>query len=154
MEKIQFDTGVKEFECGGGILRVNFSDYNTYKRLLDMKEYVNNLIDKYETEINNYINGHEKDSMEKQTVYSFDIMYKIDKEVKQELEKVFNIDNDFDKIFNGVNVFSINNKGKMIIQDFIEAIVPIIKKDLAHAEQNEISKYVGNREERRKRNKR
>lgn len=150
MEEIVFDTGVKRYKCGGDVLTFNPKDPNFCDRFYDLKyslERIENDIDYFDKELK-----EEEIDEEEKTKRLFDKMVEIDKEIKQKLNETFGNGNDFEKIFDGVNCLAINTNGNRVIVEFINALIPIIENTI-QKDNEEIIKRVGNREQRRARNK-
>lgn len=121
MEKLKFDSGVREYQINdGGILRFNPSDPNVYDRLVDtnykLQEVEKRLVEK---------GAALKENGTAEAVIK--IMAEADKEAKALLNWVFGGDNDFDKLFSGVNVMAVGENGERIITNFLAVITPIIE---------------------------
>ena len=118
MEKIKFDSGVKQYEINGhAVLRFNPSDPNLYKRF---------------KEVGDYLLGLEKEVSAKSKSVStgldmIDILSEYDKTMKEKLRYVFGADNDFEAIFEGENVMALASNGEMIITNFLNGILPIVE---------------------------
>lgn len=147
MKKITFNTGVEEFEINGGkVLRFNPADINVYKRLFDAQEKIMGieagLVEKAKTFGEN-ASG--------ETVIS--LLAEADAEMKQLLGEIFGSENDFDEIFDGVNVMSPCSNGERVITNFLAAIMPIVVQGAERAAKAQASADAatikGNRAQRR-----
>lgn len=120
MEKLTFDTGIREFEINGnGILRFNPGDPNVYARLLDsMKE-----IEKVE---NDLVDQSKQIAQDDGTAV-LRLMAQADKRMKKILTGVFGPENDFDKIMGGVNVMAVCGNGERAITNLLNVLTPIIQ---------------------------
>ena len=122
MKKFIIDTGIEEFEINGGkILRFNPSDINLYKRFIDAQEEMlaveKKLVAKAEAAGDN-VNG--------ETVIL--LLSEADAEMKAVLNRVFGEGNDFNDIFEGVNLMSVASNGERVVTNFVAAILPIIEE--------------------------
>lgn len=124
MEKLIFDTGVKEYKINGsGILRFNPSDPNVYARFLDAMEKIQTvekkLVDKA-AEIE-YAGDQEQSG-----AAVLRMMAEADREIKEILAQVFGAGNDFDKILGGVNLLAVAGNGERVITNLLQALQPIM----------------------------
>ena len=153
MKKLNFDTGIQEFDINGtGILRFNPSDPNVYNRFFESKDRIDKLAEEY--------TGKEKDAegvhldekgwpAEKQLAF----MRELDTKIKDELSYVFGKENDFDSIFAGVNLLAATTHGDLVITNFLTAILPVIEngaQKYAEVQKNEALRTANlNRDQRR-----
>ena len=124
MEKLIFDTGVKEYKINGsGILRFNPSDPNVYARFLDAMEKIQmvekKLVDK--TAEIEYAGDQEQSG-----AAVLRMMAEADREIKEILAQVFGAGNDFDKILGGVNLLAVAGNGERVITNLLQALQPIM----------------------------
>ena len=120
MEKLTFDSGIREFEINGsGVLRFNPGDPNVYARLLGAMDE---------------IKAVEADLVEKAKCVQDDdgaavlrLMTQADKRMKEILSGVFGNENDFDQILGGVNVMAVCGNGERAITNLLNALTPIIQ---------------------------
>ena len=122
MEKIIFDSGVKEYEINNnGVLRFNPSDPNVYARFFDaaeqIKEIEKDLIEKGKALANDEENGEA----------AVRFMQEADKKVKEQLNQVFGAGNDFNKLLGGVNLLAVAINGERVVTNLMQALVPIIE---------------------------
>lgn len=145
MEKISFDTGVKEYEINGSaILRFNPSDPNVYARFLDAIPRIQALGSEY---LDQAKSGENQTSPAEICIKA---MQEVDSKAKDILNEVFGCGNDFHKIFAGVNVVALRLDGKTrVIDGFFEAMRPIMEggiKLLVDQENAAVEKYAGDLE--------
>ena len=147
MKKFTIDTGIEEFEINGGkILRFNPADINLYKRFIDAQEEMlaveKKLVAKAEAA---------GDDMNGEAVIL--LLSEADAEMKDVLNRVFGEGNDFNNIFEGVNLMSVATNGERVVTNFVAAILPIIEKGAQKAAraqaQGAAAKIRGNRAARR-----
>lgn len=147
MKKFTIDTGIEEFEINEGkILRFNPSDINLYKRFIDAQDEIltveKRLVEKAEATGDN-VTGE----------MVILLLSEADAEMKEILNRVFGEGNDFNDIFEGVNLMSVATNGERVVTNFLEAILPTIEegaKKAAHAQaQGDAAQIRGNRAARR-----
>lgn len=120
MEKLNFDSGIREFEINGnGILRFNPGDPNVYARLMDALDEIKAV----ESDLVEQANGIPQDD----GAAALRIMAEADKKVKEILSNVFGRDNDFDEIMGGVNVMAVCGNGERAITNLLNVLTPIIQ---------------------------
>lgn len=98
METLKFDSGVKSYKVGGGVLRFNPADPALYSRFLEAAQALQQLQPKDFTEA--------------------------DAAVRAQLQKVFP-DAALGDIFPG-NLLAMCGNGKLLIENFLEAMEPIL----------------------------
>ncbi len=121
MEKLSFDSGIKEFQINGsGVLRFNPGDPNVYARLLGALDDIQDV---------------EKALMEKAKEIPQDdgaavlrLMAEADRQMKAILNRVFGGGNDFDEILGGVNVMAVCDNGERAVTNLLNALMPIIQE--------------------------
>lgn len=133
MEKLNFDTGIKEYQInGGGVLRFNPADTNVYNRFFEAKNNIEKLGEEYaekekaagaevQTDEKGFATSAEKD---------MSFMREIDRKAKEQLAYVFGTQNDFDALFDGVNLMAPGSNGEAAITNFFAAMQPIIEDGL------------------------
>lgn len=124
MEKLNFDSGVREYKINGnGILRFNPSDPNLYTRFMDAM----NKIQSVEERLTNSAKEIENISDQQESgAAALRLMSEADREIKQVLADVFGQGNDFDKILGGVNLLAVAGNGERVITNFLNAIQPVL----------------------------
>lgn len=144
MKKIVFDTGVEEYQIGGGVLRFNPSDLNMYSRFFQAEGKM--------LEIEKELEAQEKQAGDDHKA-SLEAAHKADKKIKKILSEIFGTGNDFEAIFQGVNCTAVGHNGERVITNFLIAVTPIIKdgaERVAKAEaQNAVAKANLNRAQRK-----
>lgn len=120
MEKIQFDSGMKEYRINGeGVLRFNPGDPNVYARFLEAAQKIQAL----EQELAEQAKALEGREDGAQVVK---LMAQADKQMKQVLGWVFGNGNDFDKILGGVNLLAVAGNGERVVTNLFGALQPIL----------------------------
>ena len=148
MEKIVFDSGIKEYEINNnGVLRFNPSDPNVYARFFDAAEQ----IQKIEKDL--VAKGESLNNEEKDGEAAIRLMQEADKKVKELLGQVFGPGNDFDKLLGGVNILAVAVNGERVVTNLMQALLPVIEQGAKKcAEQkvgNAVSQAKTNRAQRR-----
>ncbi len=117
MEKILFDSGLRRYKLGQGVLQFNPSDPNVYARFLEA-------VDK--------LKGLEADLAEKAKGLEADggaivaLMRQADVQMKQTLDWVFGPGNDFDKMLGGVNLLAVAEGGSRVAANLFAALEPVL----------------------------
>ena len=114
MEKISFDSGIREFSINGvGTLRFNPSDPNVYQRFSEVGEKIRKL----ETGL-----GEEAG---KDTCVPA-LLAEADRQMKALLSWVFGPGNDFDAMLEGVNLLAVAGNGRQVIENLFAALTPVL----------------------------
>lgn len=115
MEKLKFDSGIKAYKLGGGVLRMNPTDPNLYARFLEALQEVTAL---------------EEDMAQKAKDCSGEgvirLLEQTDGQVKALLNRVFGLDNDFAQILGGVNLMAVGSNGQRLITNLFSALEPVL----------------------------
>ena len=112
MEKIVFDSGMRSFMLGNGVLRFNPADPGVYSRFLECGEKLRII---------------EKELMEKaKEGKSLDLLSQADKKMKDMLSWVFGSCNDFNEILGGVSLLATGENGERVILNLLGALQPIL----------------------------
>lgn len=120
MEKIVFDSGVKEYRInGGGVLRFNPGDPNVYARFLEAADKIRALEEALQQQAKALGADAEGAAVVK-------IMADADKQMKDVLGWVFGQGNDFDKLLSGVNLMAVAGNGQRVVTNLFEALQPIL----------------------------
>lgn len=98
MEKLKFDTGLKSYRVGTGVLTFNPSDPAVYTRFLEVADSLQALAPRDFTEA--------------------------DAAVRKALEQVFP-GNDLQSLFPG-SLLALCGNGKLLIENFLEALEPVL----------------------------
>lgn len=124
MEKLNFDSGVKEYQInGGGVLRFNPGDPNVYARFMDAMDSIRSVEEKLVAE------ARELEQTGDQQVSGaavLRLMRDADRETKKILTEVFGEGNDFDEILGGVNLLAVAGNGERVITNLLTALQPIM----------------------------
>lgn len=122
MEKIIFDSGVKEYQINdNGVLRFNPSDPNVYARFFDAAEQIQAI------EKDLVAKGEDLQDKENTGEAAILLMKEADKKVKDILGDVFGTGNDFDQMLGGVNLLAVACNGERVITNLMQALLPIIE---------------------------
>lgn len=120
MEKIQFDSGVREYRINGdGILRFNPGDPNVYARFMEAAQKLQDM----EKELVEQAKAMEGQDSGAQLVR---LMAQADKQMKEVLGWVFGQNNDFDKLLGGVNLLAVAANGERVVTNLFAALQPIL----------------------------
>ena len=111
MEKLLFDSGIKTYKVGAGVLKFNPTDPNLYARFLEVLEELT-ILEKTIPQGDNAVAA----------------LAQTDKEVKARLSYVFGPGNDVDGVFNGVSLLAVGANGERLITNFLAAIEPILSQ--------------------------
>ena len=109
MTDISFDTGVKSYRIGSGVLKFNPSDPNLYCRFLEAVEELAKLEGDFD-------GG------------GIGALQALDRQVKAVLQGVFGPDNDLEAVFGGVNLLAVGENGHRLLENFVSALEPILKE--------------------------
>lgn len=144
MEKLTFDTGVKEYEVNGRtILRFNPSDPNVYARLLKATDEIRSVENEYLDKLKYSRETQRKREFAKSATQA---LSEADTKVKDILSNVFGLNNNFHKIFDGVNIVALRRDGESRVLDaFLEAVMPIMEsglKELFDKDDAMVQKYT------------
>lgn len=151
MEKLIFDSGIREYQINdNGVLRFNPADPNVYARLMESGEKIKAVEDKLLAKAKELIpEGAEESS----GAVVLQLMSEADKEIKEVLVYIFGAENNFDEIFAGVNLMAVGDNGERVLTNFLNALIPIVKKGAEKCADQQIKrateKAKGNRAQRR-----
>lgn len=119
MEKLKFDSGIREFDLGCGVLRFNPADPNLYSRFLKGAEELKSL----EKELTEKAAALQEDTDGAQVVA---LLVEADTKMKVLLGKVFGEENDFEKILKGVNLMAVATNGQRVVTNLLQALEPVL----------------------------
>lgn len=114
MEKLQFDTGLKRYKVGSGVLSFNPTDPNLYSRFLDCLRELEAL----------------EATLQAQPAAGealLTCLQEADKTVKAALGRVFP-GNDMEAIFSGVSLLAMGNNGQRVLVNFLGALEPVLRR--------------------------
>ena len=118
MEKISFDSGIKEYRINGaGVLRFNPADPNVYARFMEAADRIGAV----EQEISARAQQAEDSGAE-----AVRMMAEADQKIKKILDWVFGETNSFDKLLGGVNLLAVAGNGERVIINLLAALEPIL----------------------------
>ena len=119
MEKIIFDSGLRKYELGCGVLRFNPLDPNVYERFMEAATK----IEKLEKEL-----VEEAKTLDPNGIPVLTMLKAADKKAKDLLNYVFGAGNDFDYMLGGVNVMSVASNGERVVTNLFHALTPILEE--------------------------
>lgn len=111
MEKLTFDTGVKSYKVGAGVLKFNPTDPNVYARFLETLDSLSAL---------------ESELTKTSGADAVAALSGADKTIKERLSYIFGPGNDMEAIFCGVSLLAVGDNGERLITNFLAAIEPIL----------------------------
>lgn len=154
MEKLIFDTGLKEFEVNGKhFLRFNPSDPNVYARFMEVYGDILSEEDSYVKEMQELRVDDIDELGFAKSKEALLMMKKYDSHIKERLSYVFGAQNDFNEILDGINILAVTGTGERVITNLLNALTPIIEDGMkAHTDakaQEAVEKARLNREQRR-----
>ncbi len=137
MEKIIFDSGVKEYQINdNGVLRFNPSDPNVYARFFDAAEQIKQI------EQDLVAKGESIQNGENDGEAAIRFMREADKQVKELLGQVFGSGNDFDKLLGGVNLLAVAVNGERVVTNFMQALLPVIEQGAKRCAEQKVGEAV------------
>lgn len=145
MEQLIFDTGVKEYQLPGGVLRFNPSDPNVYDRFMSCLDEIKAVEQQMSAKAQE-VSGEKTEENAKR---SLQIMRETDVKFKAILNDAFGHGNDFDKLLDGVNLMAIATNGERVIANLLNALQPIMEAGAKTYVNAEVDAAKLNREQRR-----
>ena len=116
MEKLIFDSGVKEYKINGnGVLRFNPSDPNLYRRFMEAVEKLQAV----ERELTQQAEAAQDQEILK-------LMGDADEKMKSILNWVFGGSNDFHKLLEGINLLAVAENGERVVTNLFTALEPVL----------------------------
>ncbi len=150
MEKLIFDSGVKEYQLGNGVLRFNPADPNVYARFMEALEKLQAVETELVEEAKAQITPQTE---EKSGEVVIRLLAKADREAKDILNWVFGSGNDFSQILDGVSLLAVGENGERVITNLIHALTPIMQEGAEKCAQQQagaaVAKAKQNRAQRR-----
>lgn len=120
MEKLIFDSGVKEFQINGsGVLRFNPSDPNVFDRFMQATEKLQAAEAELVEACKQLPEGDNGGAVVR-------LLAEADKKTKDILDWVFGGENDFDEILGGVNLMAVAGNGERVVTNLLDALGPIL----------------------------
>lgn len=124
MEKLFFDSGVKEFQVNeGGVLRFNPSDPNVYARFLSVMGKIQAVEDELVAKARDI---QQSEDQAESGAAVLRLMSEADRKTKDLLTEAFGAGNDFDEILGGVNLLAVASNGERVITNFLAVLQPIM----------------------------
>lgn len=115
MEKIQFDSGIREYKLNGmGALRFNPGDPNLYARFMEAADRIGEI----EKELT--LQAHAEGASLAALLQS------ADRRMKETLGWVFGPGNDFDKLLGGVSLLAVASNGERVVTNLFAALEPVL----------------------------
>ena len=133
MEKISFDSGMRQFHIGqGGILRFNPADPGVYARFMECGEKLREI---------------EKELMQKAGEgKGLHLLSEADRKLKRLLSWVFGAHNDFDEILGGVSLLAKGENGQRVIVNLLSALQPVMVEGAKACAQEILAQAQNHRE--------
>lgn len=134
MEKIKISSNAKEYllvdenDNELGVVRVDVTDFGFFNRAKEAEKNI--------TEIMERMEQLQRQHMETEEVFEQLAVY--DKEVKEQLNMMFDYDVS-SVVFGNKNCLSIGN-GETFVARFMNAILPVIKKDIEKEQKKSVQK--------------
>lgn len=134
MEKIKISSNEKQYMVVDehdeemGVIKIDVTDFEFFNRTKEAEKKITEAVKKLE-------------QLQKQNVAveeAFAELSVLDKEVKEQLNQMFNYDVS-SVVFGNKNCLSIAD-GKMLVARFMEAIVPVIKRDIEKEQKKSVQK--------------
>ena len=113
MEKLTFDTGIKSYRVGAGVLKFNPTDPNVYARFLETLDSRSAL---------------EAELTQTSGEAAVAALAAADKTVKEKLSYVFGPGNDMEAVFGGISLLAVGANGQRLITNFLAAMEPILSE--------------------------
>lgn len=147
MEKLIFDSGVKEYQLGSaGVLRFNPSDPNVYARFMAAMDKLPTI----EGELVAKAKALEQSvSPEPNGTDVLKLMEEADHKIKKLLNEVFGGDNDFHEILGGVNLLAVTDNGERVITNLLAALQPIMVSGAEKCAQQKVGAAVATAQQNR-----
>lgn len=115
MEKIQFDSGIREYKLNGmGALRFNPGDPNLYARFMEATDRIGEI--EKELALQARAEGASLAAL----------LQSADRRMKETLGWVFGPGNDFDKLLGGVSLLAVASNGERVVTNLFAALEPVL----------------------------
>ena len=108
MENINFDTGIREYRVGGGVMAFNPADPNLYARFLDCLSYLEAL----------------EAALTGENV--LECLHQADTQAKAALSGVFP-GTDWEAVFQGVSLLAVGENGQSVLANFLSALEKVLR---------------------------
>lgn len=146
MEKLNINVGIKQYQLvdGGAPLCFNAGDPNVYARYMEMIPRIE-AVEQEMAEKAKRVDVNKQDAGEK----TLQIMRETDQKMKEILNQIFGMGNDFDRILCGVNLMAVTEDGSRVINNVLDALSPIMSNGAKACVDTEVKAAKMNREQRR-----
>lgn len=112
MEKLHFDSGIKSYKLGAGVLRFHPGDPNVYARFLEGVQKLRQV---------------EAGLAETEDPTAFlAALQTADREMKRILDWIFGQGNDFEQMLSGVNLLAVAENGERVATNLFTALEPVL----------------------------
>lgn len=119
MEKIQFDSGIKQYKINGnGVLQFNPADPNVYARFMEAAQKIKQL--------EQQLRAKASTAQDEGGAQIVQLMADADKQMKDILGWVFGEGNDMNAILGGVNLLAMASNGERVVTNLFAALQPIL----------------------------
>ena len=140
MEKISFDSGVREYRLNdGGVLRFNPGDPNIYGRFLDAGDKIAQVEKELRAEAAEKTAGED----------AIRLLLRADSKIKEILGWVFGEQNDFHKLLGGVNLMAVADNGERVVTNLFAALQPVLTEGAKRCAKQQTEDAVRRARERR-----
>ena len=122
MEELIFDTGIREYRVGGGVMAFNPADPGLYARFVDCLQTL--------------------EALEAALGAEGDVAGRVcaaDTQAKAALSKVFP-GTDWEAVFQGVSLLAVGSNGESVLANFLSALEPVLRQGALAAAQAEAKK--------------
>lgn len=145
MEKLNVIVGIKRYQLvdGGAPLSFNPGDPNVYARFMGLIPKIK-AVEQEMAGKAKAIDRNSKDAGEKTLM----VMQEADRKMKEILNQVFGLENNFDDILLGVNLMAVTDRGR-VINNVLDALTPIMDAGVKSCVDTEVDNAKLNREQRR-----
>ena len=145
MEKLIFDSGIKEYQINAkGVLRFNPGDPNVYARFMESAEKIKSI----EQDMVAKANAVDRSSDTAGEEF-LRIMRENDLKMKEVLNGIFGHENNFEEILEGVNLMAVATNGERVVTNLLAALRPIMESGAKACVTQEVAVAKQNREQRR-----
>lgn len=146
MEDLVLESGIKEYRINEkGVLRFNPGDPNVYARFIEAQDKLKAV----EQEMMARAKAIERKGGNADGEAVLRIMRDTDRQMKEILNEIFALGNDFDQILEGVNLMAITGNGKRVITNLLEVLQPIMEEGAKACVAGEVEIAKKNKEQRK-----
>lgn len=135
MNNLNFDTGYKEYSINGDegkVIRIDTTDFALFDRAQKAAKNIDKLSDNY------------RQAKVETDEQANELFVKVDKDIREQINNIFGYDVS-SVVFGITNCMSITKSGHMLFENFLNAVIPVIKNDMQEAvdKQNKrVEKYT------------